>query len=101
MLDRLAALPSARATKRWLIPLHSSISPSDQRQAFQMPPPHTRKIVLATNIAETSLTIPDVVFVVDSGKLKVLRKGFVDSGGWGKPCLRLCLFTYRQIAVYV
>ena len=38
-----------------------------------MPPFGTRKIVLATNIAETSLTIEDVVYVVDSGKLKERR----------------------------
>ena len=71
MLDRLSATARARRAGRWLVPLHSSISPGEQRQAFQIPPSGTRKIVLATNIAETSLTIPDVVFVVDSGKLKV------------------------------
>ena len=38
---------------------------------FERPPGGTRKVVLATNIAETSLTIEDVVYVVDSGKLKV------------------------------
>lgn len=40
---------------------------SDQRQAFRVPPAGTRKVVLATNIAETSLTIEDVVYVVDGG----------------------------------
>ena len=73
MLDRLSATSSSRMGKKWLIPLPSSISPAEQRQAFQIPPPGTRKIVLATNIAETSLTIPDVVFVVDAGKLKVCQ----------------------------
>ena len=54
-----------------MIPLHSSVSPGDQRQAFKRPPSGVRKIVIATNIAETSLTIEDVVYVVDCGKLKV------------------------------
>ena len=57
----------------WLIPLHSSISPGEQRKAFRKPPEGIRKIVIATNIAETSLTIDDVVYVVDSGKLKEKR----------------------------
>ena len=55
-----------------VLPLHSSVSPQEQRRVFERPPGGTRKVVLATNIAETSLTIEDVVYVVDSGKLKVL-----------------------------
>ena len=54
-----------------VLPLHSSVSPQEQRRVFERPPGGTRKVVLATNIAETSLTIEDVVYVVDSGKLKV------------------------------
>ncbi|EHA8589140.1 DExH-box ATP-dependent RNA helicase DExH3 [Cocos nucifera] len=37
---------------------------------FEKPPPNTRKIVLATNMAEASITINDIVFVVDCGKAK-------------------------------
>uniref|UniRef100_A0A8C5LKH5 ATP-dependent RNA helicase DHX29 n=1 Tax=Jaculus jaculus TaxID=51337 RepID=A0A8C5LKH5_JACJA len=53
-----------------VIALHSILSTQDQAVAFTLPPPGVRKIVLATNIAETGITIPDVVFVIDSGRTK-------------------------------
>ncbi|XP_078075330.1 ATP-dependent RNA helicase DHX29 isoform X2 [Mustelus asterias] len=56
-----------------VIALHSILSSQDQAAAFMVPPPGVRKIVLATNIAETGITIPDVVFVIDSGKTKENR----------------------------
>ena len=49
--------------------LHSSI-PAGQTDVFNPVLPGCRKIILATNIAETSITIPDVQFVVDTGKLR-------------------------------
>ncbi|KAI9766428.1 MAG: ATP-dependent RNA helicase A [Geoglossum simile] len=49
--------------------LHSSI-PTVQTEVFNAVPTGCRKIILATNIAETSITIPDVQFVVDTGKLR-------------------------------
>jgi HrpA-like RNA helicase len=52
--------------------LHSSI-PADQADVFNAVPQGCRKIILATNIAETSITIPDVQFVVDCGKLREKR----------------------------
>lgn len=58
----------------WLIyPLHSTISSEDQQAAFQLPPPGVRKIVIATNIAETGVTIPDITCVIDTGKHKEMR----------------------------
>ena len=58
----------------WLIhPLHSTISSEDQQRAFLVPPEGTRKIVLSTNITETSVTIPDIVCVIDTAKHKEMR----------------------------
>ncbi|KAM7400526.1 hypothetical protein PAMA_004964 [Pampus argenteus] len=53
-----------------ILPLHSSLSVADQQTVFQHPRAGQRKIVLATNIAETSITIDDVVHVVDTGTHK-------------------------------
>ncbi|KAK1781419.1 P-loop containing nucleoside triphosphate hydrolase protein [Copromyces sp. CBS 386.78] len=58
----------------WLVyPLHSTIATEDQEAAFLVPPPGLRKIVLATNIAETGITIPDVTCVIDTGKHREMR----------------------------
>lgn len=56
-----------------VIPLHSSIATEDQERAFLIPPPGVRKVVLATNIAETGITIPDVTCVIDTGKHREMR----------------------------
>jgi len=50
--------------------VHSSLSVADQQLVFQHPQEGQRKIVLATNIAETSITIDDIVHVVDVGTHK-------------------------------
>ncbi|KAF5734543.1 hypothetical protein HS088_TW15G00035 [Tripterygium wilfordii] len=53
-----------------LLACHGSMASSEQRLIFDKPEEGVRKIVLATNMAETSITINDVVFVVDCGKAK-------------------------------
>jgi len=52
-------------------PLHSMMPTVSQKEIFNKPPQGTRKVIVATNIAETSITIEDVVFVVDCGKIKM------------------------------
>ncbi|KAK5065094.1 hypothetical protein LTR84_000930 [Exophiala bonariae] len=53
--------------------LHSTFSTEDLEKAFEIPPRGYRKIVIATNIAETGITIPDVTTVIDTCKEKVMR----------------------------
>ncbi|XP_052864585.1 ATP-dependent DNA/RNA helicase DHX36-like [Anopheles cruzii] len=53
--------------------LHSKLPTAEQQMAFDSPPDGTRKIILSTDIAETSVTIEDVVYVVNTGRRKVQK----------------------------
>ncbi|KAK7945549.1 hypothetical protein WMY93_001277 [Mugilogobius chulae] len=68
--EKLAVKPHFSFGKQMVLPLHSSLSVADQQTVFKHPPPGQRKIVLTTNIAETSITIDDIVHVVDAGMHK-------------------------------
>ncbi|ODQ64835.1 P-loop containing nucleoside triphosphate hydrolase protein [Nadsonia fulvescens var. elongata DSM 6958] len=54
----------------YVLPLHASLNPQDQRKVFPSAPKSKRKIVVSTNVAETSITIPDIVAVIDTGRVK-------------------------------
>uniref|UniRef100_A0A8D2P7R4 Activating signal cointegrator 1 complex subunit 3 n=1 Tax=Zosterops lateralis melanops TaxID=1220523 RepID=A0A8D2P7R4_ZOSLA len=54
----------------FVLPLYSLLAPEKQAKVFRSPPAGTRLCVVATNVAETSLTIPGIKYVVDCGKVK-------------------------------
>ena len=54
----------------FVLPLYSLLSSQQQAKVFQTPPEEARLCVVATNVAETSLTIPNIKYVVDTGMVK-------------------------------
>ncbi len=54
-----------------IVPLFGRLSSAEQQRVFN--PSHLRKIVVATNVAETSLTIPSIRYVIDSGLARIAR----------------------------
>ncbi|KAI5807037.1 P-loop containing nucleoside triphosphate hydrolase protein, partial [Geopyxis carbonaria] len=65
-----AITATPRRSRFTVLPLHASLPPSSQRLVFPPASQGMRKIICATNVAETSITIPDVVCVIDTGKVK-------------------------------
>ena len=64
------ALESVAASKNLLVlPLHGDLSPAEQQRAVR--PDSRQKVILSTNVAETSVTIPGVVAVIDSGLARI------------------------------
>lgn len=69
--ERLRASPFFNDSSKFvIITLHSMVPPAEQKKVFKRVPPGCRKIILSTNIAETAVTIDDVVYVIDSGRMK-------------------------------
>src|SRR5450432_2399193 len=63
---------SARNLRHTVVqPLYSRLSAADQRKVFTAIP--QRRVILATNVAETSLTIPGIVYVIDTGVARLSR----------------------------
>eukprot|EP01012_Entosiphon_sulcatum_P017545 TRINITY_DN2230_c0_g1_i1.p1 TRINITY_DN2230_c0_g1~~TRINITY_DN2230_c0_g1_i1.p1 ORF type:complete len:1073 (+),score=269.94 TRINITY_DN2230_c0_g1_i1:30-3221(+) len=57
----------------WVLPLYSLLDPALQNRVFESPPAGKRLCVIATNVAETSITIPGIRYVVDSGRVKAKK----------------------------
>jgi ATP-dependent helicase HrpA len=73
---REAAEVLRRANLRFteVLPLYARLTPAEQQKIFQ--PLAGRKIVLATNVAETSLTVPGIRYVIDSGTARISRYSY-------------------------
>ncbi|MCS5718523.1 ATP-dependent RNA helicase HrpA [Herbiconiux sp. CPCC 205763] len=70
---RLAS--SGRAGDTELLPLYGRLSAADQHKVFQRSstPGVRRRVILSTNVAETSLTVPGIKYVIDSGTARISR----------------------------
>ncbi|KAL1366650.1 hypothetical protein AAHE18_03G375000 [Arachis hypogaea] len=68
--DKVRSLEEGSCMDAIILPLHGSLPPELQVRVFNPPPPSCRRIIVATNIAETSLTVDGVVYVIDSGYVK-------------------------------
>ncbi|XP_070169904.1 ATP-dependent DNA/RNA helicase DHX36-like [Polyergus mexicanus] len=73
-LNRMMLDSGCYPSNKYIIyPLHSRMPTIDQKLIFKEPSDDIRKIIIATSIAETSITIEDVVYVIDCGKTKLGR----------------------------
>jgi len=69
--DTLEGLRHTYEQSHLLLPLFGRLPAADQRKIFQ--PAHKRKIIVATNVAETSITVPGIRYVVDTGLARISR----------------------------
>ena len=72
---KLLSLPEFQEepARSWVLPLHGGMPTDEQKKVFAHAPADIRKIVLSTNVAETSVTIEDIGFVVDTCRMKEMR----------------------------
>ncbi|MFJ4346702.1 ATP-dependent RNA helicase HrpA [Pseudomonas sp. NPDC089401] len=72
--DAAEILRKAQLRHTEILPLYARLSPAEQQRIFQS---HTgRRVVLATNVAETSLTVPGIRYVIDTGTARISRYSY-------------------------
>lgn len=88
-----SAPPEARAATQddqpaWLLPLplHGTLQPAQQQLVFSASPAGVRRVVFATNVAEASVTVPGVRFVVDAGYAKINAYDATRGADVLRPC---------------
>ncbi|WP_447857968.1 ATP-dependent RNA helicase HrpA [Pseudomonas aeruginosa] len=72
--DAAEMLRKANLRHTEVLPLYARLTPAEQQKIFQPRP--GRKIVLSTNVAETSLTVPGIRYVIDSGTARISRYSY-------------------------
>ena len=70
MLQQRTRGLGSKISELLILPIYSTLPSDQQAKIFEPTPPGARKVVLATNIAETSLTIDGIIYVIDSGFAK-------------------------------
>ncbi|EFJ40817.1 DEAH-box nuclear pre-mRNA splicing factor [Volvox carteri f. nagariensis] len=75
----VASLPAGSAGPLVVLPLYASLPPELQVRVFRPAPEGTRRCIVATNVAETSITVEGVVYVVDPGVVK--QKSYQPASG--------------------
>ncbi|MGW6400251.1 ATP-dependent RNA helicase HrpA [Streptomyces sp. NPDC055134] len=71
--DTADALEKKKLRFTEVLPLYARLSHAEQHRVFQRPSGSLRRIVLATNVAETSLTVPGIKYVIDPGTARISR----------------------------
>lgn len=77
--DMMAEVGNQKTKTLHVLPLYALLSTEQQMKIFQDPPPKSRLCVIATNVAETSLTIPNIKYVIDTGRVKERKYDFETS----------------------
>jgi len=71
ILETVKILKAGCRDEALVLPMYSRLAVLDQKRIFRSAP--VQKIVVATNVAETSITVPDIMYVVDSGLARIAR----------------------------
>lgn len=74
-------------------PLHSSLPPQKQLEAFQRSGDNYRRVIVSTNIAETSVTLPGIKYVIDTGVVKMKKYDAIT----GLDSLRVTKISQAQV----